>query len=76
MQQLKWVEQLYPSLFERIRKQVKAGKFEVLGCTWVEMDTNMPSGESLCRQFLYGQRYLERTFGKRSKVFALPDCCE
>ncbi len=25
------------------------------GGTWVEMDCNVPSGESLVRQFLYGQ---------------------
>lgn len=39
----------------------------------VEMDTNLPSGEALCRQFLYGQRFLESRFGKRSTVFWLPD---
>ncbi|KAI9312271.1 galactose mutarotase-like domain-containing protein [Dichotomocladium elegans] len=41
--------------------------------TWIEMDTNMPSGESLCRQFLLGQRFFEEHFGKRCKVFWLPD---
>ncbi|KAI9203288.1 galactose mutarotase-like domain-containing protein [Polychytrium aggregatum] len=41
--------------------------------TWVEMDCNIPSGEAMCRQFLYGQRFLEKTFGKRSTVFWLPD---
>ncbi len=33
----------------------------------------MPSGESLVRQFLFGQRYFERNFGKRCSVFWLPD---
>ena len=41
---------------------------------WVEPDTNMPTGESLVRQLLYGQRYFERTFGARSSVCWLPDC--
>ena len=41
---------------------------------WVEPDTNMPTGESLARQLLYGQRYFERTFGARSTVCWLPDC--
>ncbi|WOO79962.1 Alpha-mannosidase [Vanrija pseudolonga] len=72
-QQFKWVEQLYPTLFTRILEKVKTGRFQPLGCTWVEMDTNMPSGEALVRQFLYGQRYFEKRFGKRSSTFVLPD---
>ena len=35
----------------------------------VEMDTNMPSGEALCRQFLYGQRYYKKAFGKYTRTF-------
>jgi alpha-mannosidase len=72
-QQFKWTEQLYPELFERICAKVTTGQFQPLGCTWVEMDTNMPSGEALVRQFLYGQRYYESRFGFRSKTFVLPD---
>ena len=41
---------------------------------WVEPDTNMPSGESLARQLLYGQRFFEREFGARHTVCWLPDC--
>ncbi|KAI9329689.1 galactose mutarotase-like domain-containing protein [Zopfochytrium polystomum] len=48
-------------------------QFVPVGGTWVEMDCNIPSGEGLCRQFLYGQRYFEEKFGERSKVFWLPD---
>jgi hypothetical protein len=33
----------------------------------------MPSGESLCRQFLLGQRFFEQNFGRRCKVCWLPD---
>ncbi|KAI8908000.1 glycosyl hydrolases family 38 N-terminal domain-containing protein [Gorgonomyces haynaldii] len=72
-QQFEWLEQLYPSLMDRIRKHVKTGRFIPIGGTWVEMDCNIPSGEALCRQFLYGQRYFEKTFGVRSSVFWLPD---
>lgn len=75
-QQFKWLEQLYPSLFERIKGKVAEGSFQPLGATWVEMDTNMPSGEALVRQFLYGQRYYESRFGFRSQTFVLPDTCE
>ncbi|KAI9362490.1 glycosyl hydrolases family 38 N-terminal domain-containing protein [Zopfochytrium polystomum] len=72
-QQWEWVEGLYPSLFERIKEKVKNGQFAPVGGTWVEMDCNMPSGEALCRQFLYGQRFFESRFGQRCKVFWLPD---
>ena len=53
---------------------MKSGEWETLGGTWVEPDTNMPTGESLARQFLYGQRYFEKTFGIRHDICWLPDC--
>ncbi|WP_160003360.1 glycoside hydrolase family 38 C-terminal domain-containing protein [Rhizobium sp. 18055] len=63
-----------PALLERIVERVKAGQWETLGGMWVEPDTNMPTGESLSRQILYGQRYFEKTFGVRHTVCWLPDC--
>lgn len=52
---------------------MKAGTFQPIGGSWVEHDTNLPSGESLVRQFLYGQRFFESHFGERSTTFWLPD---
>ncbi|KAJ4288183.1 Glycoside hydrolase, 38 vacuolar alpha mannosidase [Kalmusia sp. IMI 367209] len=72
-QQYKWLEQLYPSTFDRVKKKVKEGSFQPIGGSWVEHDTNLPGGESLIRQFLYGQRYFESRFGQRCKTFWLPD---
>ncbi|KAF9964967.1 Glycoside hydrolase, 38 vacuolar alpha mannosidase [Mortierella alpina] len=72
-QQLEWLSQDYPKLFKEIQQASKKGRFQVIGATWVEMDCNMPSGEALCRQFLYGQRFYEKNFGVRCKVFWLPD---
>ncbi len=72
-QQYKWLEQLYPTAYDRVKEKVKAGKFQPIGGSWVEHDTNMPSGESLVRQFLYGQRFFESHFGERCKTFWLPD---
>ena len=51
-----------------------AGQWEPIGGLWVEPDTNMPCGESLARQILYGQRYFERAFGHTHRVCWLPDC--
>ena len=72
-QQYKWLEQLYPPLFERVREKVLAGKFYPIGGSWVENDANMPSGEALSRQLIFGQRYFESRFGLRSHVAWLPD---
>ncbi|KAJ3260214.1 Alpha-mannosidase 2C1 [Chytriomyces hyalinus] len=72
-QQFEWVEEWYPTLFKDMQEYTKKGQFIPIGGTWVEMDTNMPSGEALCRQFIYGQRYFGSRFGKRCTVFWLPD---
>lgn len=72
-QQYKWLETLYPKAFDRLKEHVKRGTFQPIGGSWVEHDTNLPSGESLVRQFLLGQRYFESRFGKRCQTFWLPD---
>ncbi|KAI9770329.1 MAG: Glycoside hydrolase, 38 vacuolar alpha mannosidase [Geoglossum simile] len=72
-QQYKWLKQDYPSLFDRVKAKVKKGTFHPIGGSWVEHDTNMPSGESLVRQFIYGQRFFESHFGERCTTFWLPD---
>lgn len=67
------IEAVDPDLFARIRAKVEAGQWLPIGGAWVEPDCNLPWGESLCRQFLYGQRYFETTFGQRSTIFWNPD---
>lgn len=72
-QQYQWLERLYPKLYDRVKVKIKEGKFQPVGGSWVEHDTNLPSGESLVRQFLYGQRFFETHFGERCKTFWIPD---
>ncbi|KAI0008025.1 glycoside hydrolase family 38 protein [Xylariaceae sp. FL0662B] len=72
-QQYKWLKTLYPYAFDRVKQKVKEHRFHPIGGSWVEHDTNMPSGESLVRQFLYGQRFFESNFGDRCRTFWLPD---
>ena len=72
-QMFEWVEEDDPVLFGRIRKAVADGKIEIQGGMWAESDCNMSSGESLIRQFLYGDRYFLSRFGKTSNVVWLPD---
>lgn len=71
--QYETIKQLDPELFSRIRDKAEAGQWVPVGGSWVEPDCNLPSGESLSRQFLYGQQYFERVFGKRQTVFWNPD---
>lgn len=71
--QFVWLEKLYPSLFERLKKFIASGQFIPVGGTWVENDANLPSGEAFVRQFVHGQRYFLSRFGARSNIFWLPD---
>ena len=71
--QYDWVRQHNPDLYDRIRHRAAAGQWVPVGGTWVEPDCNLPSGESLVRQFLFGQRFFEREFGRRHREFWNPD---
>ncbi len=64
----RWVMETSPELFDRIRALVGAGRWVVTGGQWVEPDCNLPSGESVCRQLLYGQRFLARYLGVTATV--------
>ncbi|XP_052092511.1 alpha-mannosidase 2C1-like [Mytilus californianus] len=72
-QQHQWVKDKYPQLYKKIREAIKSGKFIPVGGSWVEMDGNLPSGESFARQFLYGQRFYQEEFGRKCTEFWLPD---
>jgi alpha-mannosidase len=68
-----WIEQHRPELFAAIHQQIAAGKWEVVAGLWVEPDFNLVNGESIARQVLYGQRYVQEKFGQLSKIAWVPD---
>ena len=68
-----WIEDEAPEIFEGVKKRVDEGRWEPVGGMWVEPDCQIPSGESIVRQLLYGQKYFQEKFGLRSKVAWLPD---
>jgi len=68
-----WVKQDYPMLHKKIKDKIDENRWEIMGSMWVESDTNIPSGESLIRQILYGNDYWEKEFGKRCNYVWLPD---
>lgn len=63
----------YPELYAQVKEKIAEGKWEITGGMWVESDTNVPSGESLVRQFVYGKRFIREEFGKETKLLWLPD---
>ena len=67
------MDRLYPTLADSLRAAVSAGQWAIVGGWWVEPDQNIPSGESLARQGLYGQRYFQRRYGHRARVGWTPD---
>ena len=69
-QQLAWVKARDPGMWERI---VRHERFLGAGGCWVEPDTNLPAGEALARQLIYGQRFFERELGRRCTELWLPD---
>lgn len=69
-----FMKQNYPEVFEQIKEYVKDGRWEIIGNTWVEADTNLASGESLIRQLLYGREFFLKEFGVSSDTYWLPDC--
>ena len=64
----RWVMETSPELFARIRVLVADGRWIVTGSQWVEPDCNLAAGESVCRQLLYGQRFLAEHLGVTARI--------
>lgn len=58
------IQKHQPVLFKRIVKLVKQGRWDVVGGTYIQPDTNLPATETFCRHYMRGQRYFTETFGK------------
>lgn len=72
-QQVAWLREDHPTLFERLSRRVAEGRVEPVGAMWVEPDCNLTSGESLLRQMLHGQRFWRDAFGCEAAEVWLPD---
>ncbi|MGI6691041.1 MAG: glycoside hydrolase family 38 C-terminal domain-containing protein [Christensenellales bacterium] len=58
-----WIEETDPELFKAIQQRVREGRWEITSeGWWLQPDCHLPTGESLVRQGLYGQRYLQEHF--------------
>ncbi|MBN8527293.1 MAG: glycoside hydrolase family 38, partial [Planctomycetes bacterium] len=62
------IEEHDPATFARIARRVAEGRWDVVGGTWVQPDTNLPATETFVRHYHEGQRYLASRFGKPVRV--------
>lgn len=69
----KYIKEDCPEVYAKIKERISEGRWEPDGGMWVEADCNIPSGESLVRQLLYGIRFMETEFGKKCEYLWLPD---
>ncbi len=69
----RWIEEVEPELFERIRTEIQAGRWVIVGGWWTQADCNLPSGEGFVRQALLGQRYFLSRFGRIARTGYSPD---
>ena len=62
------IQRYAPDVFRRIREKIDAGHWDVVGGTWVQPDSNLPSTETLCRNFEISLDYFKRELGARPTV--------
>jgi len=68
-----YIKEDHPRMYEEIKKRIAEGRWEADGAMWLEADCNIPSGESLVRQILFGKRFFKEEFGVESRSLWLPD---
>src|SRR4051794_13855684 len=56
------IEENDPETFKRIAKYVKAGRWDVVGGSVIQPDTNLTGTETLARHFMRGKRYFRDRF--------------
>ncbi|QGK69924.1 alpha-mannosidase [Allosaccharopolyspora coralli] len=72
-QQLEWLREDQPRLFERIRALAAEGVFVPMGGMWVEPDAMLAGGEAMARQLVHGKRFHLEHFGVETEEVWLPD---
>lgn len=72
-QHFQFTKDHYPALYEKIKKYVAEGRWEVQGGMWVEADCNLISGESMVRQFVHGKNFFKDEFDLDVRTCWIPD---
>ncbi len=63
----------HPGLFGRLLQRVQSGQVCPDGAFYAECDANIPSGESLIRQLMWGKAWFRKFFHTESQVAWQPD---
>ncbi|HTH83277.1 MAG TPA: glycoside hydrolase family 38 C-terminal domain-containing protein [Mucilaginibacter sp.] len=69
-----WVKEYYPNRYNKLKEYIAKGRWNIAGSSLDAGDVNMPSPEALIRNFLLGQQFYKKEFGKTSTDVYLPDC--
>src|SRR5437588_12115 len=70
----RFMKEYFPEDFAKLKKYVDSGRWFPAGSSMEEGDVNTPSAETIIRQILYGNEWLQRKFVKASAEYMLPDC--
>lgn len=70
---LEMLKKQSPALWEKTKAAVARGQMVPEGAFYVECDFNVPGGESLIRQLMWGKRWFREELGIDSKVAWHPD---
>ena len=62
-----------PDMLDVFKRLIKEDRFELLACGEIIPDTNMPTGETIVRNYLYGLKWAEETLGYRPTTGNLTD---
>ncbi|MCF8008258.1 MAG: hypothetical protein K9K32_00705 [Halanaerobiales bacterium] len=68
-----YIKKYYPELYNKLKIKHKEEQLIIEGSFWVEADLNIPNGESIIRQILYGKKFYKQEFNFNSNTAWLPD---
>lgn len=54
-----------PATFARIKRMIRAGRWDAVGGSWIQPDTNLLESETLCRHYDVGLQYFREQLGVR-----------
>jgi alpha-mannosidase len=66
------IEQFAPEIFARITAMIEAGRWDVVGGTYIQPDTNLTGEVTLRKHFERGLGYFQSHLGVRPTVAGLP----
>jgi len=67
------LKDMYPAVYEEVKERIAEKRWEAIGAMYLEPDGNLPSGESMIRQILFGKQFFQDEFGIDAQTCWLPD---